>query len=615
MVNLSMWKALLCLLVPLGYTAPSYNSGYISITEPNSLLPRIAHSPSTCPPTTATAPPPLCTGLSQFSRTTVQYGPVMYEVPPEGGHNVTVVTGGTNMRAEISASGVVVSSAGRIFTFPAPKGPLTDSVNETVLGSMVWSERRFSAPKLAPADSKAAVDFAVKAAEDYTTFASEVTYHLGGFLMACYDFFIRADAPSPEAATALLGNEDNAFTRIIEAAKNVSAFIDDPRQGAWLGFLNQVLLLDSEPSKTGNDGIPDEYQGEGNCPGPPGEQYSKAADYISTVFLGYPGIQDLCRSPTWATENLMNVIKGLTQINIDRTENVIKILHELRDEYMSNHPRGADAFLGSGGTIVSGATAFSMISRVQMSRVTDFFSEREWYIKTERNIIDKGDWYFNSTIKWLDGAQGEVIGGGPSSTGYGYQAALSQAQGYPIMDAFSRYAHNIISWVNIRMAEVEYTIARKSRDSSPDRSVAIRALQRGVGNTSSSGTHANRAESLVEAVPPSTHYQRLISASSTINTPIRDQPYGHYDTDGQGVTVFILDTGFGIDGKGNMEEIGQSSEYIYNHSSWSFTVPNQYTLPNADTSRIAAEDIRDAQVSTNYNIHIVPLHSCFKHLT
>jgi subtilisin family serine protease len=47
-------------------------------------------------------------------------------------------------------------------------------------------------------------------------------------------------------------------------------------------------------------------------------------------------------------------------------------------------------------------------------------------------------------------------------------------------------------------------------------------------------------------VPPAKDHQRLLSANSTNNLPLSQQGYGYYSPAGEGITVYVLDSGFNV---------------------------------------------------------------------
>ncbi|KAK8095071.1 hypothetical protein PG997_001756 [Apiospora hydei] len=94
-------------------------------------------------------------------------------------------------------------------------------------------------------------------------------------------------------------------------------------------------------------------------------------------------------------------------------------------------------------------------------------------------------------------------------------------------------------------------------------------------------------------LPPAYPHQRLISGKSTDQQPLRDQKYKRDSALGSGITVFVLDSGFGISGSNAAELRVDPNDLAKN----TWVVPNALALGMIPIADWVPESMDDAAVA------------------
>ncbi|CAJ2505426.1 Uu.00g128200.m01.CDS01 [Anthostomella pinea] len=197
-------------------------------------------------------------------------------------------------------------------------------------------------------------------------------------------------------------------------------------------------------------------------------------------------------------------------------------------------------------------------------------------------------WHYNWTAEFADKNIGERVATDmvhddvDCSTGYGYLAEMDIAQGYPFMYSLTNGSHSLkhadklISFTHLSptMEEMQARVARYG----PGWNFVKWSRRPSSQQTPTNKTSEEELAHLVptdEPLPPTFDQQRLISADSRM--PLIGQPYSRDDTDGEGITVFVLYTGFDV--SANFADWGLTQDDI--NGDWgevSYTLPNNVAL-------------------------------------
>ncbi|CAJ2502266.1 Uu.00g096600.m01.CDS01 [Anthostomella pinea] len=556
---------------------------------------------STSTTSTTSTPTPLCTGLSKFSRHMVTVDGVEYYVPATGDPLYIMLNDATGTEVKIAPDQVVISDA--VFTVPTDPLP---SPSEVTQGNykISFRSRPLPTPSLQPANSPAGRDFALGVANDYIKFSDLMTAPVAQLFSLVFDLFARYDAPPGYDVFDFLGFEDEVLDAVQAAAANLTSMFDEKRQGAFEGFLHQISLLDGPEDE---DPDPTDGPGDGgrnSCEGPdsgdagggddnqPDDQPS-AAKYIDTVYSGQPGIQNLCQRAPWRSEGLLNVVRFLAREDWTSRPQLLTFLKNHKSSYMSNQPQGVEGLTSGGGVLISGATAFHVVSRVDMSNTTELFGNRSWYVKTDGTRAPL--WYFNSTVAFMDAGTGYTSGtdiidqdGIDQSTGYAYLNEMDMAQGYPMAYALQNWDYlkqtpSLWFWVYLHPTYEEEAPRRALYgvepiyDDPPEPRTQTRKRSRPLGKSANTTglKHLQRRARIDEDLPPAFEHQLLISAREKY--PMDVQMYSRDGSDGAGVTIFVIDSGFDLSGGNAQEYQIPENDFLDHPDQYSYVVPNRLT--------------------------------------
>ena len=332
-------------------------------------------------------------------------------------------------------------------------------------------------------------------------------------------FYSRLAAPSADEADRVLGNsEDEILDSIQLYAKAIVGYFQESRQEEWEGFLYQVLHVQDDEDDLGSQ--PDN-------PDP--------VQYITRVFSGYPGINDLCERAPWRIEGLLNLARFLSQDTWMSRDRLVDFLNNNQERYMNTIPSGPEGLRSGGGALISGLTGFRIVAGTDLSTQRDeLFRVREWVFSPPPGTPM---WYMQYLEKFVDNAVSELSGTDPD-VGLTYAFDMRFAQGDAIMAALDADWMIDFSWITDTIEEKLAAVAGGA--------VGYHWLN----DTQTSNNTLHRRDYLVDPVPPYFHHQRLLSALNTDTIPLHTQPYRRDSSGGEGITVFILDTGFDLSGYG-----------------------------------------------------------------
>ena len=202
---------------------------------------------------------------------------------------------------------------------------------------------------------------------------------------------------------------------------------------------------------------------------------------------------------------------------------------------MNTIPSGPEGLRSGGGALISGLTGFRIVAGTDLSTQRDeLFRVREWVFSPPPGTPM---WYMQYLEKFVDNAVSELSGTDPD-VGLTYAFDMRFAQGDAIMAALDADWMIDFSWITDTIEEKLAAVAGGA--------VGYHWLN----DTQTSNNTLHRRDYLVDPVPPYFHHQRLLSALNTDTIPLHTQPYRRDSSGGEGITVFILDTGFDLSGYG-----------------------------------------------------------------
>ncbi|KAK8133440.1 hypothetical protein PG984_005452 [Apiospora sp. TS-2023a] len=484
--------------------------------------------------------PTACPGLSKFSEITVTIEGNDYHVPAEGDPLNLILKDGTDL--VITPRQIQIGGASGTVPREPPSMPSPTLIGGT---QVTFKERALDFPSLAPPDSPTGRDYAKRVAQDYIQLCNETNHPAAAFLNAVIDLFARYDAPSPAEAVQLLGTEAAALSNVSSTAQKVLGYFDEGRMTAWDGFLLQASLYNMTSPTSGIPSLPtraplQKKAGAG----------SAGKTYIQVAFSGLPGIEDLCQRVPWRMESFLNLARFFSNPQPE-PKILVPHLQKYRSQLMNTTaPGGPIGLKLGGGAMVYGAAAFDMISRVQLDNKTDLFGFRGWGV----TIAHQPLWYFRSMTKFFDGGGGPELGTIPAvihmelftyvlgmdlTPGSTLQRALLDINGRfwrferreTLEERHQRLGVGVDDQRMWQEARIENENLRESYMDAPQR-------------------YSSQTKRATEEIPlpPAWPWQRLLSAKSTDQQPLKDQTYKRDDALGNGITVFVLDSGFDISG-------------------------------------------------------------------
>ena len=143
-------------------------------------------------------------------------------------------------------------------------------------------------------------------------------------------------------------------------------------------------------------------------------------------------------------------------------------------------------------------------------------------------------WWIESLAKYLDNSTSKIWGFDPT-IGLSYVFNMSFAQGEAIMRSFQEDWLVEIQWI---CDTLEEKLAQMDRG----------AVGMHLVKDNRTDNPLRPREWLEDPVPPYFKHQRLISAGTTSQRPLGEQPYRRDSSGGEGITVFVLDSGFDLTG-------------------------------------------------------------------
>lgn len=439
----------------------------------------------------------------------------------------------------ISPSQVIIGD--QVFKVPSTPPPSTSVVSQGGY-SITFRARPLQTSILQAAMSHPAQEYARRVATDYIGFCESATESAARLFIAILHFYARDAAPSADEAEELLGPEGNATDAIRLAARELDMnFYTDPRQEAWEGFLEQVLH------------VQDNNEDPGSLPDNP-----TPAQYIERAFTGCPGADDFCQRVPWRTEALLNLARFLSQDNWTSLSTLFSFLKKYKSTYIGIDPTGIEGLKSGAGSLTSGLAGFSIMSRIRLSVHTELFTERSWFFTP---VLETPVWYFEYLTDFLDRSAGDKSG--DFDFGLSYFFKMNMAQAEPIIGAFEN-ANDLIeaTWIC---------------DSLEERVENSRRFNGGMfsrGNQTYGLLHPRDYQE--DPVPPYFYHQRLMTAKSTDQQPLGQQPYRRDSTGGEGITVFIIDAGFDLSGQGVGSTI-QLVAYFWNELTMSTGIRTRTT--------------------------------------
>ncbi|CAJ2510822.1 Uu.00g064470.m01.CDS01 [Anthostomella pinea] len=521
---------------------------------------------STSTPTSAVPTSTPCPGLMSFARQMVSINGDDYYIPLSGDPQHLMLNDDLGTEVTISPSRVEIG--GSVFCVPATPLPTPSIIPSQDGHNISFHARPLPSPALQP-PSGAGRDYAVKVANGYIGFSNSMTDPVGSMFMALFDFYARYDAPSDSEATKLLGSEDQAFDDLLDAARVVAGNFSSAPQEDWEGFMNQISLLDA-PKKQ-----PDKQP--------------TAQQYIDEAFSGLQGINNFCQRVSWRTEGLLNIARFLARDSWVSRPQLIAHLKNSRQDYMATQPGGEADLHNGGGEVVSGAAGFYLVFQVQLPKNIDLFGDRGWYIGMEQELPD---WYFTSITNFLDKSAGPAMGSGSwPSTGQAYTLRMDVAQASPLMLAYMNQ-NDLVATVTRHMNQQEsedYIATYWANDIENEET----AGDQGGASIPQKSNRSNLGKRVPteDPLPPAYEHQRLISAESTKNRPIVDQPYRRDDSGGEGITVFFMDSGF------DMHPVYETemgvSQWIFEPDRYSFYNTPEDMLPDVAVSDRIEDSLND----------------------
>lgn len=346
--------------------------------------------------------------------------------------------------------------------------------------------------------------------------------------------------------------EAAAIANVSSTAQKVLAYFEERRMTAWDVFLLQASLYNMTSPTSGPPSLP--------TPPAPLQKRAKAGGtdgktYIQVAFSALPGIDNLCQWVPWRMESFLNLSQFLSNPQPNPAL-LVPHLQEYRTQLMSTSaPGGADGLKPGAEAVVYGAAAFDMVSRVQLDTKTDLFGYRAWGVTMEHQPL----WYFRSMTKFFDCGGGYELGTIPAvihMESFSYLLGMDLTLGFTLQRAL--LGINGRFWRFYRRETVEERDKRLGYGSD-DQSMWQEArmenddLRESYMNASLRSSPPTKRAMEEIPLPPAWPHQRLLSAKSTDQQPLKDQPYKRDDALGNGITVFILDSAYGIHGSNAVE--------------------------------------------------------------
>lgn len=492
-----------------------------------------------------------------FSEITVTIEGNDYHVPAEGSALNLMLKDGTEIA--ISPTKIQIGGASGSVPTEPPALPSPTLIGTTMV---TFKERALDIPHLSPPDSSDGRAFAQKVAQDYITACNETNPPAAALLSSVIDFFARYDAPNTTEAEKLLGTEAAALSNVSSSAQKALAFFDDSRTRAWDGFLSGARLYNMTDASSAGVGRARLAQ--------------SAKTYVQVAFAGLPGIDDLCQRVSWRMESFLNLARFLSGAQANQAA-LVPFLRKYRSQLMDTMPDGSAGLKSGGGALVYGSAAFDMVSRVQLSAKSVLFDSRGW----DMSIRDLPLWYFRSMTGFLDKQQGTEVCIDEYTEDildFAYVFDMDLIPGSSLQRAL--LVSGRVNWFgripNQKEKDEMGWDPQSFFDDATNNAYDILEDDHFRNTLVSHGTKHKREMQEIP-LPPAWPHQRLLSAKSTDQQPLKDQPYRRDSALGNGITVFILDSGFSIEGA-NAAELRIDPSNLKENT---YVVPNLIVLRGA----------------------------------
>ena len=518
-----------------------------------------------------------------FSEITVTIEGNDYNVPAEGDPLNLMLKDGTEV--VISPSQVQIGSGSVTVPTEPPSVPTPTLIGNNLV---TFKERALNVPSLSPPESAAGQAYAKQMAQNYINVCNETSGPAAEFLVAMIDFFARYDAPNSTAAEAVLGTEAAALVNVSSTAQKALKFFDEPRISDWDGF----LLAASRYNMT-------DAGGAGTIGRRQAIQSPKA--YVDVALAGLPGVDNLCQRAAWRMEHLLNLARFLSDAQANQAT-LVPFLQKYRSQLMNTMPDGNSGLRSGGGAIIYGSAAFDMISRVQLDTKTYMFGGRSWDIV----IDDLPIWYFRSLTNLLDQQVGTEVGideWNIDVLDYQYLFDMDLVPGASIQQALTDFSGRV-NWCTRELTEQEYLDQEAQGLDTWDWNDSFGddydwAAEEEYLNSTSFSSLITKREMQQIPLPPAWPHQRLLGARSTDQQPLLTQNYARDSALGYGITVFVIDSGFGIEGACAAELRVDPANLAQN----TYMVPNSITLKGIDQSKWVPEMMNDPVVGSGQKLN------------
>ncbi|KAI5928188.1 hypothetical protein F4810DRAFT_182818 [Camillea tinctor] len=269
-------------------------------------------------------------------------------------------------------------------------------------------------------------------------------------------------------------------------------------------------------------------------------------DILGTV--AGPKIRNIARTFPGAISKIQGIARMLSRRSWRSTAKLTTHLLKYQTQYMG---RGT----GVGIAVAVGITAavLTKTSGPVVEEPPKDGSKRSWYMKCNEGTYPI---IYQTTIAWIDGAVGHQVGSDPkfSNTGQGYFTTLDEEIGKMKMKQIELYPY--ITFIDLHADEEQTDLLRQYAPiiwPSMDISEPVFDSENYTNNTEQPkqgklGDDGLNLEALPAPFDESFWHRRLMSMKSSDQLSLDKQKlYFRDPSQGQGITVFVMDSGFDTD--------------------------------------------------------------------
>ncbi|KAI1506418.1 hypothetical protein F5X99DRAFT_423089 [Biscogniauxia marginata] len=386
--------------------------------------------------------------------------------------------------------------------------------------------RPYQSPTLGstPQETQAA---GLKILQSYANWGNEIDQPFTNFFQSLWNLFTLFSIPAGEQPPPFLGPLDSRLASVSETATALDSILSSDTCRAFQDFAiwAKNTYQVSNPGQAFTDWLTDIL---GNTAGP----------LIRNIGRTLPGA--------------LSKVQGLARMLSRQTWRSIPKLQMHLVKYKTMYIGGGTA--GGGLAVAVGVTIATLV-KSSGSTVVEPPKEkpkRSWYVKcNEGTYVD----VYRGMIMWIDGAAGYQVGADPkfSNTGQGYFTTLDQEIGEAKMKQVERFP--FVTWVDPHADLVQTELLRqyaptrwpRRNDPSDDLAMANYTNVTTQYEQSKLGMETPNLDAVPAPLYESFWHRRLISMKSSDQVSLVEQPqYYRDESQGKGITVFVMDSGFDL---------------------------------------------------------------------